>query len=195
MQARSVGTTLWRVVAVLAVAGVAMPLNATILIRTGLEELTATNEMVVVGEVLETHPYWNSDGTFILTNVRVAPIEIPKGDRRQQEIVVTVMGGTVGDLTTLIVGGADLVAGRSYVLFLNRENLPGARGVLTVRDDSQGVFEIVESEEGLRAVSQVRIPLLPDASGVSEPPGGAKGQPLDALLDSIRNIARQKEVQ
>lgn len=195
MNARSVGTTWLRVVVMCVVAGATTPLSATILIRASLETLTEANHTVVVGEVLDISSYWNADGTFILTDVRVAPIEVLKGNPRQGEIIVTVMGGTVGDLTTLIVGGAELGAGRSYVLFLNREDLPGVRRVLTVRDHSQGVFDIVATEDGLRAVSQVRIPLLPDASGVSESPGGAKGLPLDAMLDSIRSLAGKREVQ
>lgn len=188
----------WRVVVVTAVAGVATPLSATTLIRAGLEELTAANETVVVGEVLDMDSYWNADGTFILTDVRVAPIEVLKAlksNPRQDEIIVTVMGGTVGDLTTLIVGGAELVRGRPYVLFLNRESLPGVKGVLTVRDHSQGVFDIVNTADGFRAVSQVRTALLPDSRGVSEPPGGAKGLLLEVMMDSIRSLAGEGEGQ
>jgi hypothetical protein len=184
-----------RVAVALAVASWVTPLSATTLVRAGLEELTAANHTVVMGEVLETRSYWNVEGTFILTDVRIAPIELLKGHLRQGEITVTVMGGTVGDLTTLIVGGAELVPGRSYLVFLNRENLPGAKGVLTVRDHGQGVFDIVASADGLRAVSQVRIPLLPDARGLSEPPGGVDGLPLGAMLDSIRGLAGEREVQ
>lgn len=195
MDARSVVRTLRRVVVVMAVAGVATPLSATTLIRAGLEKLTATNHTVVVGEVLETQSFWNADGTFILTDVRLAPIEFLKGDPSQGELTVTVMGGSVGDLTALIVGGPELATGKSYVLFLNQANLPGATGVLTVRDLSQGVFDIVAKEGGLRAVSQARIQLLEDSSGVKDPPGGVTGLPLDAMLSSVRSLAEKKEVQ
>lgn len=190
MEARSAGRTLWReVVVIAALVGTAMPLSATTLIRAGLEDLTAANRTVVVGEVLETHSYWNADGTFILTDVRIAPMEFLKGERRRGELTVTLLGGSVGDLTTLIVGGAELVPGRPYVLFLNRESLPGVKGVLTVRDHSQGVFDIVNTADGLRAVSQARTALLPDSRGVSEPPGGAKGLQLKVMMDSIRSLA------
>lgn len=195
MKSRSIRTTLWRVVAVVAVAGVALPLNATILIRAGLEDLTATNEIVVLGEVLDMDSYWNADGTFILTDVRFAPIEIVKGNPRQDEIIVTLMGGTVGDLTTVIVGGAELVPGRPYVLFLSRGSLPGVETVLTVREHSQGVFNVVNTADGPRAVSQAHIPLLPDRRGVSEAPGGARGLQLDVMLDSIRSLAGEGEDQ
>jgi hypothetical protein len=52
------------------------------------------------------------------------------------------------------------------------------------------VFDIVLAKDGLRAISQAnRHPLLPDAKGFSEVPGGAEGIPLSALTNSIRELA------
>lgn len=195
MDTKYVGRVLWRVIAVVAAACLAMPLSASTFIRAGLEELTAGNRMVLVGEVLDVHSYWNADGTFILTDVRIAPFHVAKGKAPEREVVVTILGGTVGDLTTLILDGAEFVTGRSYVVFLDRGNLPGAQGSLTVRDHSQGVFDIVDTEDGLRAVSQVKMNLIPDARGLRQPPGGAKGLPLEELLSSVRSFAGGREAQ
>jgi hypothetical protein len=107
-------------------------------------------------------------------------------------LTITLLGGRVDDLTTVIVGGAELVPGKSYVVFLNEENLPGATRALTVRDHSQGVFDVVPSAEGPRAVSQARLPLLPDTRGLVEPPGGAEGLPLEKMLNAIRRSAGGK---
>lgn len=183
----------WLCGALVAVAGVS-PAGATTLVRAGLEDLAAANATILVGEVLEVSSYWNPEGTFILSDVRIAPLEVLKGRApgRQQggELEVTVMGGTVGDLTTLIVGGAELVPGRSYVLFLDREDLPGAPNAFTVRDHVQGVFELVATGGEVRAVSQaVGHPLVPDVFGRSEPPGGARGIPLTTLVRSLREMA------
>jgi hypothetical protein len=171
----------------------AAPVSATTLLRAGLEELTATSSTVIVGEVTDTYSYWNSEGTFILTDVTIAPIELAKGKAPERDLTVTILGGTVGDLTTVIVGGAQLAPGKSYVLFLDREDLPGARKALTVRGHSQGVFEIVADEEGFRAVSQARDHLLPDHRGLNEAPGGERGLPLEDLLSTIRTLTNQKE--
>lgn len=176
--------------AVLAVvAGAVVPAGATTLVRAGLDELVAGNGTIVVGEVLDADSYWSADGTFILTDLRVSTIEVLKGRPESREMTVTTMGGTVGDTTTLIVGGPVLLPGRSYVLFLNPEELPGARA-LTVRDLVQGVFELKESPGGLRAISQANShPLLPDRGGDFEPPGGVKGMQLDLLVESIHELA------
>ena len=173
---------------------IAAPLAATTLVRTGLDELVAGNERVIVGQVIDAVSYWNEDRTFILTDVRIAPDETIKG-KPEGELTVTLLGGKVGDLTTLIVGGAELIPGRSYVLFLNPERLPGTRRVLTLRDHSQGAFEITAQKGRLRAVSQAnRHPLAPDRNGRTDAPGGAEGLSLDTLLDDLRGTVKRQEV-
>lgn len=172
------------------IAGVASSAGATTLIRASLDDLVTTNDTIVVGEVLDAFSYWNEEGTFILTDVRLAVVEVLKGRVRDRELTVTLMGGTVGELTTLIVGGAELAPERSYVLFLNGEDLPGVKGARTVRDHCQGAFDVVKAEDGLRAVSQAsRHPLAPDALGKAEAPGGVEGIPFGAMIQSIREIA------
>lgn len=182
-------------VAVGAVVGAALaaPVGATTLRRAGLEELVDVNQTVVVGEVLDVHSYWNAENTFILSDVRVEVAEVLKGEAASV-MTVTVMGGTVGDLTTLIVGGPELVPGRSYVLFVGDGDLPGAAGVRTVRDLTQGVFDVRLEAGGVRAVSQASdLPLVPDAFGESEPAGGRQGVALHSLVRSIRDLAGSGE--
>lgn len=170
------------------------PAGATTLIRQSLDHLVAGNATIILGEVLDTSSYWNDDGTFILTDVRIAPAEVLKGNVRDRELTVTIMGGTVLDRTALIIGGAELIPGKAYVLFLNEEDLPGAKGARTVREHCQGAFDLVLSKDGVRAVSQAnRHPLVPDAKGIAEPPGGARGIPLDTMRQSIRELARNSQ--
>ncbi len=177
-------------VALAIAAGVTAPAGATTLIRASLDKLVADNAAVVVGDVVDATSYWNADGTFILTDVRVAVADFLKGNLGSRELTITLMGGSVGDLTTLIVGGAQLIPGRSYVLFLNKEDLPGAEGALTVRDLCQGAFDLKMAADGLRAVSQANgHPLVPDAKGYIDAPGGVEGIPLNAMIESVREIA------
>ncbi|HKI01576.1 MAG TPA: hypothetical protein VKK31_06320 [Thermoanaerobaculia bacterium] len=174
-------------------AGVVAPASATTLVRASLDKLVADNATIVVGDVVDSSSYWNEDGSFMLTDVRFAVSEAVKG-RADREITVTLMGGRVGDLTTLIVGGAQLIPGRSYVLFLNSEDLPGVRGVLTVRDHVQGAFDLVIAKNGLRAVSQANShPLVPDAKGYLDAPGGVEGMPLNAMIQSIHESIERRQ--
>ncbi|HEY3216391.1 MAG TPA: hypothetical protein VGK93_07855 [Candidatus Eisenbacteria bacterium] len=160
----------------------AIKADATTLIRQGLDQLASDNELVLQGRVLETHSYWNDDHTFILTNVRVRPSQILKGSH-DGDVTFTLMGGTVGEITTLIVGGADLWPGSDYVLFLSRVDLPGAADRLTVRDHAQGVFDL----ENGRAFSQaLGHALLPGPGGRADVPGGEEGLVLEDLVRQVR---------
>lgn len=173
--------------------GLGAPAHATTLIRAGLDDLVAGNRTIVVGTVRSAHSYWNGEHNFILTDVQLDVAEVLKGDAKERDLTITVLGGTVDDLTTVIVGGAELVAGKSYVLFLDRGDLPGVRNVRTVRAHSQGVFEIVSARDGLRAVSQAsHQPLHPDPSGSVDVPGKAQGLPLSSMIQSIREIAARQ---
>lgn len=173
------------------VAGVGVPAGATSLVRQGLDGLVADNATVVLAEVVDARSYWNEAGNFILTDIELVPLQVVKGEAASQGVTVTLLGGTVGDLTTLIVGGAQLVPGRFYVVFLEKDDLPGVAGALTVRDHVQGVFEVRSVAGELRAVSQANgHPLLPDATGYVDAPGGVEGLPLEAMLNSIRDLSR-----
>lgn len=179
------------VLAVAIAASLAAPAGATTLQRMGLEELVAANRTIVVGQVVDARSYWNKDKGFILTDVRIAVNDVLKGRLQDQEITITVMGGRVGELTTLILGGPELMPGKSYLLFLNEENLPGKRAT-TVRDLCQGAFDLVIGKDGLRAVSQAnRHPLIPDRLGYIDAPGGVEGIPFNAMIQSIRGFARE----
>lgn len=174
------------------VAGSTAPASATTLVRQSLENLVADNGVIVVGEVIGKHSYWNEGGTFILTDLQIETREVLKGKVAASEITVTIPGGTVGDLSTLIVDGAELAEGRSYVLFLDRKSFLGVKDVLTVDDHAQGVFEVVQDKGkgGLRAVSQAsKTRLVPDVFGESAAPGKAEGLAFEKMKQSVREIA------
>lgn len=181
------------VLALVLMAGTVLPLGATTLIRAGLDELVAGNETIVMGEVVDLYSYWNAEGSFILTDVRIRPLEVVKGVVPKGHLTVTLMGGTVGETTTLILGSPELVPGKPYVLFLNPEDLPGAAGVLTVRDHCQGAFDLITRGDDLFAVSQANeFALLPDAKGLYKAPGEVEGFVLDEMFQTLRDIDRRQ---
>lgn len=172
------------------IAAVASPASATTLQRASLVDLVGGNAIVVSGRVLGAESYWNAEGTFILTDISFVAETRLKGDTGQREFRFTILGGTVGDLTTMIVGGPEVVPGKSYVLFLNREDLPGVNGALTIRELSQGIFDIVDGPQGRRAVSQARNErLVADRFGKTDPVGGSAGIVLEQFSRDIRRVA------
>lgn len=158
--------------------------SATTLVHRSLDRLTSDNETIVEATVLDIHSYWNPEHTFIFTDVHARLSQVLKG-LPGDELSFTVMGGSVGPTTTLIVGGPDLAPGLDYVLFLARTDLPGAPDRLTIRDLCQGVFDVQDG----RAFSQARGELLlPDAMGRTEVPGGDEGIALDRLTQQILEL-------
>jgi len=181
--------SVWGALALVVAAAAIAPVGATTLIRMGLDDLAVENELVVAGRVVDAHSRWNADGTFILTDVTVAVDRVLKGRlaEGQEDVTLSVMGGTVGDRTVLIVAGPELVEDASYVLFLSRGDLPGAPGAMTVRDLCQGAFDLVDTPAGSRAISQAtRHPLLADWRGAAQAPGGEMGIELDELVRQVR---------
>jgi hypothetical protein len=174
----------WSIVLAVGFALAALPAGATTLVRRGLDALTHDSESVVHVRVLDLHSYWNADHSLILTDVRARSLATLKGDPAES-VEFTVLGGTVGALTTLIVGGPDLAPGEEYVVFLAHVDLPGAATRWSVRDLSQGVFDVVDG----RAVSQAaREGLVADAEGRTEAPGGPEGLALGTLVQQVRDL-------
>jgi hypothetical protein len=162
----------------------ATPVRATSLTRLGVERLTRDNEAIVQASVLDIHSYWNAAHTFIFTDVHVKASKQLKG-AAGDDLTFTVMGGTVGETTTLIIGGPDLSPGSEYVLFLSHADLPGTRAQLTVRDLCQGVFTVRNGRAFSEAIGE---PLLRDVEGSADVPGGADGLPLETLAQQIHDV-------
>lgn len=166
----------------LVLAAWAAPAAATTFVRKGLDQLTVTNETIIQAQILEIHSYWNPDHTFILTDVRARPSLVLKG-KEAGDVIFTLMGGSVGEVTVLVMGGADLAPGFEYVLFLSHSDLPGAVQRMTIPDHSQGAFRL---EHG-RAISQAaEEPLLPDVTGSPDVVGGPEGIDLNDFVREIR---------
>lgn len=174
--------------------GMASTSQATTMLRVSLDQMVREHESVVVGEVVALNSHWNKEHSFILTDVTLAVDEVMQGAARAGgQMQFTLMGGTVDGTTNLIVAGPTVSKGQSYLLFLNHESLPGLEQALTVRELSQGIFDLVPTKEGLRAVSQASAhPLFPDTHGNSEAVGGSAGYLLDDMKREINEIARHQ---
>ena len=175
----------------------APPSGALSLKRADLDNLVAGNSVIVVASVDGASSYHGSGTKFILTDFRLTVQQVLKGSV-SGTFPITMMGGTVGDYTTLIPGGAILIPGRTYVLFLRSEALPGTRGVTTVAEHTQGVFDISVVNGVKWAVSQAAgMALIPgeDDEGEEEEfpdvPGGAEGMSLDQLVREIQSRVKE----
>jgi len=87
---------------------------ASIVART-VPELTDLSDTVVEADVMSSQSYREADGR-IYTQTTLKVLEYLKGEG-PEELVVSQLGGTVGDLRMEIPGDLELVQGQRVVLF------------------------------------------------------------------------------
>jgi len=88
-----------------------------------VETLAAAAQAVVHARVVSQESRWGGGGEssgVIYTRVVLQPLEWWKGKGARDAIVVSVPGGTVGDLSQTVQGVATFAAGEEVVLFLRR---------------------------------------------------------------------------
>ena len=88
-----------------------------------VETLAAASEAVVHARVLSQESRWGGGGEssgVIYTRVLLRPLEWWKGGGAAEAIVVSLPGGTVGDLSQTVQGVATFTAGEEVVLFLRQ---------------------------------------------------------------------------
>lgn len=152
-----------------------------------LDELTAAAELIVVGQARERQSRWSDSGRLIVSDVAVGVERVVKGRATAgQDLVVTHLGGSIGDLGLRVPGAAAFELGGRAVLFLRAHP---ATGELRVVGMSQGALPVVLREGG-----QVVLPgahgaalMAADVDGALRPAPAALGAPvaLEAFIGRV----------
>lgn len=111
--------------------------QATVVVRASVEDLTDRCRCAVVGRVLDRTVEVEPDTGWVWTRHRVA-LETTWVGSEQDEVVVSVPGGTVGDVTQEFHGGARLAPGARVVVFAWKDDA----GRLQVLGEAQGAFVV-----------------------------------------------------
>jgi len=99
-------------------AGVSLTAASTFL-KVDIPTLKGMSESVVRGHVLDVRSAWNDEGTGIFTYVTLEVTGRLHGNSDNQ-IVIRVPGGTVGDFTTVMEGAPTFDVGDDVVAFIAR---------------------------------------------------------------------------
>jgi len=94
-------------------------INATIVKIIGVSELTERSSLVVIGVATKNQSYYTPDSTMILTDVHVKITNKIRGECND-EIVVVLEGGTVGETTTFVLGGSEFAIGKEVLLCIEK---------------------------------------------------------------------------
>ncbi len=117
------------------------------------KELTDGAEVVAVGKVAAMRSEWNEDKTRIYTRVTVSVDQYIKGERPQEYLTITQLGGEVGDVGELYSGTPRFRMDEEVLLFVKKDRL----GNLRVTGGAQGKYTITKSElTGVKMVGEKR---------------------------------------
>lgn len=104
-------------------------------IQSDIKNLSQGADMIITGKVVDQKSQWNSDNSRIYTNVTIQVDEYLKGSDNQNRIVITHLGGEVGDIGETYSHIPTFIDDENVLVFVKK----------SAKDESLGVFE---GEEG-----------------------------------------------
>jgi hypothetical protein len=161
------------------------PAEATQVLHLDTRALTLGSSDIVIGQVEAVTPRWNANRTKIVTDVTVRVSRSLKGER--ERIVLTQLGGTLGDVRTTVPGCPAFTAGEEALFFVWRD----ARGRAQVNGLAQGKFDIRRDPGTDQRVVQRTAPgmAIRDTRLLARARPGEPAPPLP-LADLVREIER-----
>jgi hypothetical protein len=108
----------------------------TTLARMSVAQMTRAAKNIVRARCLTNSTAWDAGEIWTFTTFEVE--ENWKGARRDKQIIVRLLGGTVGGLTSTVSGVPRFVEGEEVILFLE----PTARGDFSIVSWMQGTFRV-----------------------------------------------------
>jgi len=107
-----------------------------------LEEKTREAELIVEGKVTATRSEWNADHSRIYTHVTITVNEYLKGASSEQTVVVTHLGGEVGEVGEIYSGAVRFEEDEEVLVFISRDQ----QGRYGVTGGSQGKYSVTRDE-------------------------------------------------
>lgn len=166
--------------------------HATTFVKTTLKEMCSLSSDIVIARVNSMQSYLRPEQRRIFTDVELEVDEMLKGQfQKRDRIKLTMYGGTVDGITTIVVGAADFTIGERSVLFLlERQSSQFGRNFVVV-GMSHGKFDIfldqaIAEEKVIR--DQTNLPLQLEKDGLSLPLTNTQAFPLNDFVQHIKTF-------
>ena len=170
-----------------------------------LQYLTQGAEIIVVGRCTAIRSAWNAKRTRISTYISYEVEENIKGGLRDQQIVVTTLGGTVGSITQMMVDGPTFEVGERSLLFLTASDEPATfriqglrRGKLRIYSDSRTGerFLMRDASRFMHGAERPGVPLQGENStapskAAQSPPSVVRKEALVQVLQEIQRYLQE----
>jgi hypothetical protein len=148
-----------------------------------IESLTSHSDMVIIGTVNKGTSRVSSEGDAIFTDYDVTLLQVLKGNRRQESMTISALGGLVrfedGTTAEVLTPDFKIEIGKTYIFFLSNENV--TTGSFLITGGPQGVFEIPADGSGI----------IPKGRKIDQVVQKYKGKRLDSFLQEIRSAAEK----
>jgi len=157
--------------------------SATTVQKFTLQELTKKAASIVVGTVVDGTSSWDASKKEIYTYYTISVSQPVKGSKNGETITIRQLGGTVGNIASIVPGMPSFKKGEEVVLFLTQKDAAGYPWVMGLQ---QGKYSVVE-QDGLKMVrNDLSGTGLLTPNGRHAEPTVAPDQQLGAFLDGIK---------
>jgi len=114
-------------------------------VQSEIKNLSEGADIILTGKVVKQNSSWNQDRSRIYTDVEIQAEEYIKGDYNQNTIVLTTLGGEVGEIGELYSHMPRFNNDEEVLLFVKKDTndmkykvLNGEEGKLTLLEDKNG---------------------------------------------------------
>jgi hypothetical protein len=121
--------------------------------RTEIVRLSREADIILTGKVLKQNCIWNKNKTKIFTNVTVEVEECLKGNLNDENILITHLGGEIGEIGEWYSHVPDFNNDEEVLLFLKKDSknnmyavLNGEDGKLTLHTDEKTGVKVTSSK-------------------------------------------------
>lgn len=157
--------------------------SATTVEKMSLRDLAKKSDAIMLARVEdETARYDTNKEIYTYVTLRV--LEPVKGPKADAVITIRQLGGTVGDIASIVPGTPSFKKGEEVVVFLTKNDTAGYPWVMGLQ---QGKYTVTSDEKGQKNVRNELdglILLTPD--GKTTEGGPSRAQPLQSFLDGLR---------
>jgi hypothetical protein len=157
--------------------------SATTVEKMSLRDLAKKSDAIVLARVEDETARYDANKE-IYTYITLRVLEPVKGPKADAVITIRQIGGTVGDIASIVPGTPSFKKGEEVVVFLTKNDGAGYPWVMGLQ---QGKYSVSADEKGRKNVRNEMDGLrLLSPNGKATEGEAAAPQPLQAFLDGLR---------
>jgi len=173
-------------VAVIAALGLvgAQAALATTVQKLSLQELTKKSDSIVMARVDDAVSSWDAAHKEIYTFYTLSVLQSVKGNKGTTTITLRQLGGTVGNIASIVPGMPSFKKGEEVIVFLTQKDAAGYPWVMGLE---QGKYTVSTGKDGVKMVrNDLAGTELMTKGGKHEEGTTSAELPLSAFIDGLK---------